>query len=48
VLTVPGAPGPTITQAVATFGVPAGAYRYQTYAILVWPRGVNLIAELRL
>jgi hypothetical protein len=37
-----------MAQAVATFGAPAGAYRYQGYAILVWPRGVNLLAGLRL
>jgi hypothetical protein len=33
VLTAPGAPGPTVAQAVATFGEPARAYRYKSYAI---------------
>jgi hypothetical protein len=47
-LTAPGTPGPTIAQAVATFGVAAGAYRHRGYRILVWPRGVNLLAGLRL
>ena len=31
-----------------TFGVPGGAYHHQDYRILVWPRGVNLLAGLRL
>jgi hypothetical protein len=47
VLSAPGTPGPTTAQAAATFGDPARTYRYKTYSILVWPRGVNLLAELR-
>jgi hypothetical protein len=49
---VPGAPpgagsaGLTEQQAAATFGRPARRYRYRADAILVWPRGENLLARL--
>ena len=52
-LTAPGLPdaaggsGITVAQAVATFGRPAGRYRYHAYTILIWPRGENLLARLR-
>jgi hypothetical protein len=39
--------GITAARAVATFGPPAGTYRYRGYAILVWRRGENLLAGLR-
>jgi len=42
-----GGSGPTVAQAVATFGRPAGLYRYHGYTILIWPRGENLLARLR-
>jgi hypothetical protein len=53
VLTAPGAPaeaggsGLTIAQATATFGRPARTYRHDSYVILLWPRGENLLARLR-
>jgi hypothetical protein len=50
VLVAPGGPGSsglTAAQAVATFGRPAGGYRYQQYTILVWPRTTNLLGRLR-
>jgi hypothetical protein len=34
------------SRAVATFGLPARAYRYGGDLILVWPRGTNLLARL--
>jgi hypothetical protein len=49
VLTAPGVPGSsglTAAQAIATFGPPASSYRYREYAILVWRRGANLLADL--
>jgi hypothetical protein len=39
-------PGITIAQATATFGRPARTYRYRDYAIMVWPRGDNLLDRL--
>lgn len=42
------APGLTTARAIATFGPPATIYRYAGYEILVWPRGANLLADLRL
>jgi len=42
-----GGSGPTVAQAVATFGRPSGLYRYHGYTILIWPRGENLLARLR-
>jgi hypothetical protein len=53
VLTAPGAPptvggsGITVADATATFGRPAGTYRYREYLILTWPRSENLLARLR-
>jgi len=53
VLTAPGVSsaaggsGMTAAEATATFGRPTATYRYQGFAILVWPRGDNLLARLR-
>jgi hypothetical protein len=38
--------GLTTARAVATFGPPGRTLRYKEYAVLVWPRGVNLLAGL--
>jgi hypothetical protein len=43
----PGSSGLTTRQAIAAFGPPATSYRYGEYAILVWRRGINLLADLR-
>jgi hypothetical protein len=37
----------TVAQATATFGRPARTYRHDSYVILLWPRGENLLARLR-
>ena len=50
VLSAPGTAGSsglTTARAIATFGPPARSYHYETYAILVWRPGVNLLAGLR-
>jgi hypothetical protein len=47
VLTGEGASGLTVARAIATFGKPAGNYRYKTYVIMVWPQRANLLAGLR-
>ena len=39
--------GRTAAQAIATFGPPTSSYCYKEYAILVWRRGANLLADLR-
>jgi hypothetical protein len=49
VLAAPGTPGSsglTAARATATFGRPARTYHYQTYAIVVWPRGANLLTSV--
>ena len=43
----PGSSGRTAAQAIATFGPSVSSYRYREYAILVWRRGANLLADLR-
>lgn len=43
----PAADGLTGARASATFGPPAEVYQYEGYEVLVWPRGVNLLARLR-
>ncbi|MGH3245299.1 MAG: hypothetical protein ACRDOI_03685, partial [Trebonia sp.] len=43
----PASSGLSTARAIATFGPPATSYRYKEYEILVWRRGVNLLADLR-
>jgi hypothetical protein len=44
----PGSSGLTTARAIATFGPPATSYRYKEYEILVWRRGADLLADVRL
>ena len=44
---MPGSSGLTAARAVATFGPPASSCRYEEYAIPVWRRGANRLANLR-
>jgi hypothetical protein len=43
----PGSSGLTAARAVVTFGPPARSYQYRQYTILVWPRGTDLLRNLR-